>query len=372
MTIYLNTATTGYPKSSIALAAMTQSLTAAPSDVRHSSKPAIELARQKMADLLGADAATVFYVSDATLGLNLVIQSEAGHSSGVCLTDNRAHNAVTRTLYGVAGNRWASLDLYDLHETPRMDVLVDKLDPTCPLICLTHTSNVFGTTYDLAPVIAKVRQIAPDCAILVDASQTAGSAPMDGLQEADFIVFPGHKHLHSTPGAAVLVARRRLRTLVYGGTGTYSARLSMEDYRENVVEVGTPNLPAIEALAAAALEYHEHGGHYRAHIQDMVAYLIDGLWRIEGVTPLGLGAQEGRNGTVACLVPGLPEQEWVPLLASQNIVVRGGLHCCPLAHREFAHPAHGSLRISLNRFTTVDELDALLSVMDSFAGIAAQ
>lgn len=371
MSIYLNSATTGYPKSDVALAAMNTALAAAPSDVRHSSEPAIEQCRQRVAAALGFPVSSVFFLSDATLALNCVIQSEMAQS-GPCLTDNRAHNAITRTLHGVAPGRWRAVDLVDPQETINLEALKGSLSPSTRLVCLTHTSNVFGTVYDLEPVIAVIRRDAPDCSILVDASQSAGSTDLAGLQDADFIVFPGHKHLHAVPGAAVLVAQKRLRTCVYGGTGTHSSRLSMEEYNENMVEVGTPNLPAIEALTAALEDYQSNGAGYRAQIADLVSYLSDGLRAVGGVTQLGLGATQNRNGTVACLVPGHPEHEWVPLLASQGIVVRGGLHCSPLAHKHLKHGDSGTLRISVSRFTTKDDLDTLMSVMTTFSAIAAQ
>lgn len=367
--IYLNTATTGYPKSDVVLDAVRETLSASPSDVRHSKNPSIHQFRKRVAAQLRSAEEETFFLADATLALNYVIKSVIG-AEGHCLTDNRAHNAITRTLHAVAPDRWTPIQLYTDLETVHIPRLTEQLSSATKLVCLTHTSNVFGSVYDLRDVIAKIRKQAPDCMVMVDASQSYGSTEVDGISDADFVVLTGHKHLHSIPGAAVLVAKKRLESLVHGGTGTYSARMSMADYSENVVEVGTPNLPAIHALAVALEDYSRNGRKYRDHITELVAYLWAGLQKIGGVSVLGRDPGDCRNGTVACIVPGNPETEWVPMLAGEGIVVRGGLHCCPLAHNGLPNANTGTLRISVSRFNSRADLDALLDTMTAFCAIA--
>jgi cysteine desulfurase / selenocysteine lyase len=369
-TIYLNTATTGYPKSHVVLDTVNKALTTPPSDVRHSKNPTIHQFRKGVAQHLNFVPDETFFLSDATLALNYVIKSVVG-TEGYCLTDNRAHNAITRTLHAVAPGRWRAVRLYTINEETNLTALTQLLRRDTKLVCLTHTSNVFGSVYDVRPIIAKIRHLAPDCMVMIDASQSYGSTEVHGLSDADFVVLTGHKHLHSLPGAAVLMAKKRLESFVHGGTGTYSARLAMTEYSENVVEVGTPNLPAIQALDAALEDYASNGHKYREHINDLVSYLWTELKKIDGVTVLGRAPGHNRNGTVACVVPGYPEQEWVPMLASEGIAVRGGLHCCPLAHEDLPNVRAGTLRISISRFNCQSDLEALLYTMKAFCKIAS-
>lgn len=366
MSIYFNNATTGYPKADCAMQAFGAAIGQVPSDIRHSEKPEIERAREIVTEVLKLPTSDVFFVAEATLAINCVVQAWLKPGDH-CVADNRSHNAITRTLYGMGGVEWSTADLYDANEHAHPQRLVEELRSNTRLVCLTHVSNVTGSIYDLADLIPRIHAAAPQAAILADSSQAAGTTDLSALPLADFAVFPGHKHLHSTPGAAVLMARRRLQPVVFGGTGTFSARMSLDEYETNFVEVGTPNLPAIMALAESLRHYTAHGADYQARLAGHTERLWNGLRDIRGVRPIGRPPGASRNGTIACVVPGRPEQEWVPYLRSQGIIVRGGLHCCPAAHAGTDYEEQGSLRISLSRYTTGDEVEQFLSRASEFA-----
>jgi len=368
--IYLNNATTGWPKLPAAVQAFDDALAAPPSDIRHSAAPAIERARAAVAASLGTPADTVFFPADATLALNCVLRGYL-RPGDHCLTDNRQHNAVTRVLYAMSEARSETVALYDTADMPHPDRLLGRLTPATRLVSLMQTGNVTGSVYDVAALIAAIRQAAPQAAVLVDASQSAGTADLAPALLADFVVFPAHKHLHAVPGAAVLVAKRRLAPFIVGGTGTHSARRSMTDYPDNFVEVGTPNVPAILALAAALAEYDRNAPELQRAAERRARRLWDGLAAIPGVTPVGRAPGAARNATVAALVPGSAEGEWVPFLGSQGIVVRGGFHCCPDFHESAPEFRRGTLRLSPGRFTRDDEIDRALSLIDDFCKAAA-
>ncbi|MBD9490505.1 aminotransferase class V-fold PLP-dependent enzyme [Ensifer sp. ENS11] len=364
MSVYLNNATTGYPKSTAAVEAYSATLQSVPSDVRHSAEPAIEVARTQIASLLGVDYAHLFFLSDATLALNAVIRGYLCPGDH-CVTDNRSHNAVLRTLNGMPGLTWQIARIQNRVEELDLSAL-DTIDHP-KLVCLTHTSNVTGSIYDVAKVITYIRRRFPAAAVLVDASQSVGFCGIDDLHEADFIVFPAHKHLHSLPGAAVLVARRKLAPFILGGTGSNSADMALGGGSTNFVEVGTPNLPAILALKAALQEQHNAGDEIRIRVEHLTEVLWSGLHSIRGIQLLGRSPHDRRSGVVACGLPGSPEADWIPFLRSQNIVARGGLHCAPTIHEEFGLARVGTLRFSISRFTQEDEIRLALEAVEVFS-----
>lgn len=371
-TIYLNHATTGWPKLPEALEAASAVLAAVPSDVRHSARPAIEQARAEVAALLGANSQELFFAADATLALNCILRGYL-RPGDHCLTDNRQHNAVSRTLADLPGVEAAAVPLYDLAEQPDPAALLSRLRPQTRLVCLMHTSNVTGSVYDLASLIAAIRNLAPGCAVLVDAAQSAGATDLLPAMAGDFVVFPGHKHLRALPGAAVLLARRRLRTVIAGGTGTHSARQRMDDYPQHFVEVGTPNLPAITALAASMNVAAGQAAARRAALEVLAGRLWSGLTAIPGIVPLGRAPGPGaaRTGIVAARVPGSAEREWVGFLAGQGVILRGGYHCCPAYHESAPMLTGGSLRFSPGPETPVQDIDHVLNLVEDFCKMAA-
>ena len=83
-----------------------------------------------------------------------------------------------------------------------------------------------------------------------------------------------------------------------------------------------------------------------------------------------IGAYEGNQyvGIVSCLIEGVSSDSAGSIFDRCNIAVRTGLHCAPLAHK-FLHtyPA-GTIRFSVNYFTSdkdFEELEEALKVIDS-------
>ncbi|MDX9721667.1 MAG: aminotransferase class V-fold PLP-dependent enzyme [Myxococcota bacterium] len=364
--IYLNNATTSHPRSPVALAAFDQTIREVPRDLRHFNHQEASLpqARARLARRLAQAPEQVFFCPDATTALNAVIRGWL-RPQDHALVDNRPHNAITRSLHH-HGSPWSLSELYDLSEQPDYDTFLNALRPNTRLLCLTHASNVSGAIYDVPTLIRLLRLRCPQAAILVDAAQSAGVVDLRPLRDADFLVFSGHKALHALPGAAVLVARQRLRPILFGGTGEHSDSLDFHEPRPHFVEVGTPNLPAIMALVAAYEDFDDERERLQATLQLRVERLYEGLTHCGGLRPLPPQAGSPRTGVIACeCTVGHPEQDWIPFLRVHGIIARGGLQCAPVQHQQWGLP-QGSLRFSVSRYTTDDELDRCIAVLRSF------
>jgi cysteine desulfurase/selenocysteine lyase len=362
--IYLNNATTSYPKSASALTAFNAACNRIPADIRHtiSTTAAIPALKARVATLIGVEADNVYFPSDATFALNLVIQGVLDNGD-TCVTDTYPHNAISRTITNKPGVRWLTVDgSGDLDRIPR----------DTRLVCLTHVNNVTGDIFDMETLIAGIRAVAPGAAILVDSSQAAGLVPLRPVCAlADFVVFPGHKYLHSVPGASVLVAKQRLKPVVFGGTGTNS--MKQTDYDDGlVVEVGTPNIPAIEALAAALEDADRHLPIWRSTVTQRLGQLTSGLSSIGFLTLLGERNLSRRTAIAAFSVNGVSaEAVWIPFLAANGIIARGGMHCAPTFHQRRGFDVFGTVRLSVSRFTTEAEIEASLTAVGQFEELLA-
>lgn len=364
--IYLNNAAQGYPISSTALDAFMQVANSPPTGARHSVVSRVELARETVTRILQLRDAQITFGSNATHSINTAIQGFMV-SGGHCIVDNRSHNSVLRCLTNRPDLSHTLVALHGLNETLDISALLDAICHETRLVCINHVSNVTGSVYDVGLIIQAVRDLRQDVAILVDASQSAGLIDLNDALEADFIVFPGHKHLHSLPGSSVLISRQALRPYIFGGTGTESAVLDVSKLSPPPLEVGTLNEPAVHAFAQALAEAVSVRSSTRQHDISLTGYFLERLKEVPEFKLIGRDAAPDRIGVVS-LSPSLghPELDWVPFLSDADIVVRGGLHCAPSIHDQFELVNGGTLRVSISKFNTTDDIDQFIDVSKDF------
>jgi cysteine desulfurase / selenocysteine lyase len=365
---YFNNATTSFPKSDFSLNAYLSAIRRTPQDIRHSAveHTDIEVARNTVAGVVGCDKDETFFTADATTGINQILQGYL-RPGDYCIVDNRTHNAVTRTLQGIGYVSWDVIPLMNRDDEIQIDE-VDRRPVRKPaLFCISHASNVTGSLYDIVKVISVVRSLSPTSAILIDASQAAGHVDLAALGKADFAIFPSHKYLHAPAGAAVIVARRQLQQTLFGGTGTRSAELRTGEVGKNLTEVGTPNGPAISALAAALIVDKSQRAENARKLANLTQRLWDGLSSIEGLQLFGRPPNAARTSIVSFATKNIsPECEWMPYLQSRGIIARGGLHCCPLFHEQFGLLTTGTVRFSPSIYSTIEEVDYVVRAVDEF------
>lgn len=334
-----------------------------PRDLRHTPFGQADLpnARVRAGKLLRCRPAEIAFLPDATTGLNAAIRGLL-FEGATAITDNRPHNAVTRTLRALPGVDWSILPLYSAEEAVDLRV-IDDVPSDLALVCLTHVSNVTGAVYPMGEVIAAFRRRCPDAAILVDAAQSAGVIELQELSGADFVVLSGHKHLHSVSGAAILVARRKIPPLLYGGTGVDSKNLLVVSDDSNFPEVGTPNIAAVMALVAALDEWSAGAGAIRSTVQDRRSQLLHAVRDIPLLRPLDFSGHAYTGILSMAVGRGAPESEWVPFLRHNGLIARGGLHCAPVQHEQLGLLHAGTLRLSASRYTTEDEIEAAAELL---------
>ena len=61
----------------------------------------------------------------------------------------------------------------------------------------------------------------------------------------------------------------------------------------------------------------------------------------------------------------MPSNEVVRFLDKYNICVRGGIHCAILTHKTLGTDTIGAIRVSLNHFNTISEIDTFINVINS-------
>ncbi len=358
--IYLDSAATSFQKPPMVLRAVEKTLREAASPGRGAYGAAMKAAEAMLEARESAaaffhfrDPERVVMTMNATHALNLAIRSFAP-KGGRAVVSGYEHNAVTRPLHGcgfeldVAGERL--FDSADLIGSFR------KKLPGASLAVCTHVSNVFG-------YILPIREIAALCRsqgvpLIVDASQSAGVLALDVDElEADFIAMPGHKSLLGIPGSGLLLCGSQTVPLLFGGSGSDSISQEMPPYLPERLEAGTQNAPASAALSAG-LRYIRSRGRERieAHEKELCRHMTELLRSKDGLE-LFLPPPGEQSGVLSLRAKGADSETVAAALSREDICVRGGLHCAPLAHKSAGTLEGGTVRFSFSPFNTHAEIE---------------
>lgn len=307
------------------------------------------------------DPEGVVLTSNATHGLNIAIRSLV-KPGGTAVISGYEHNAVTRPLYAIPGVKVqvAAGPLFDPDGV--YAAFEREVTPGVDAVICNHVSNVFG-------FIQPVERIAQLCRergvpLIVDASQSAGTlhVDMEGWGAA-FIAMPGHKGLYGPQGTGLLLCGAQAQPLLYGGTGSLSARQEMPGFLPDRLEAGTHNVCGAAGLLEG-MRFVSRTGTARIHRyeQGLTRRLMDRLERAPGITVFR-GSESCQSGLCSIVVEGMDCEEVGETLAKQGIAVRAGLHCAPLAHRSAGTQDTGTVRFSFSAFNRPEQVDRAAAVL---------
>ena len=321
-------------------------------------------AREAVAELFGASPENVVFTLNTTYALNMAIKgimSGGGHA----LISNMEHNSVLRPLARLAKDNVVRYDTFKAYEKGRrlstpeiIDNIIKRLRPSTKMLICIHSSNV--CSYSLP-----IREIGMLCRrygiiFCVDAAQSAGHIPINMNDDfIDILCLPAHKGLYSPQGLGIMLLRDGFslpNTLVEGGNGVNSLELSMGKLSPERYESGTLCTPAIAGLGAGIDFIQGFGIESIANHEERLWYeAADRISSISGVTIY----DDTPGGVLLFNLADIPADDVGKMLSSQNICLRTGYHCAPLAHRALGTPEGGALRLGFGIFNTVRELDAL-------------
>lgn len=325
--------------------------------------------RKRLQEILHCPAKQVVFTPTATLALNIVIQGILATGAHDVYISPFEHNAVTRTLHHFENK--GSVAIHQLAVTKELVYDMEKIryqfDSVKPdLVIVSHASNVMGL---IAPVeeifsLAKKR----GSITLVDLAQSAGLVDLNvGLSCIDFAVFAGHKTLYGPTGISGFVMNPsiKLPAVIFGGTGYESANQNMPESLPEKYEMGTLNIVGIAGLNAALKwiqettveEIWRKEGKHRKR-------LLDILKQYDFIKIVGVSKGQRYVGIVSCLLNDISSDSAGNIFNEQGIAVRTGLHCAPLAHQFLGTYPAGTIRFSVNYFTSNDDFDQLQETLD--------
>jgi selenocysteine lyase/cysteine desulfurase len=356
--LYLDAAATSFPKAPGVAEAMARALVEPlgnPGRGGHrlavAASRVVEEAREEAAGLLGSDPGRTLLGPGATFWLNTVLSSFLA-SGGRVVTSSLEHNAVMRPLRHLeksAGVEVVVLSGEGSTGVPSPEGVAAELRraPTT-LVVLAHASNVSGA---VVPVAAIARAAAP-VPVVVDAAQTAGILPIDFASlGVAALACSAHKGLLGPSGIGLLLLAPGIdvEPLVRGGTGSRSESEEMPEDFPDRLEAGTANVIGAAGLAAACrwLRTQDLAARLGRSLS-LERRLAAELASIPGVRLLGFDPEAPRVPILSVVVDGIDNGELAAWLdRDEGLLVRGGLHCAPAAHRRLGSFPEGSVRVAL-------------------------
>jgi cysteine desulfurase len=324
----------------------------------------VEAAREQVAALIHAASEEVIFTSGGTEADNTAVKGVAfalRDKGRHIITSSIEHHAVLHACHYLEGfgvevtllpvDRYGIVDLEALKKAIRRD--------TC-LITVMHANNEIGT---IEPIEAIV-QIAHEHDIYVhtDAVQTVGKLPIDVKElGVDLLSLSGHK-IYGPKGIGALYVRKgvKMDPLLHGG------------HHERNRRAGTENVPGIIGLGKAAQVAQAELPLNEPKIRVLRDRLEQGiLERIPEVYVNGHPEKRLFN-TLNCCLKGIEGESILLNLDFEGVCASSGSACTSgsldpshvLLAIDLPHEvAHGSVRLSLHKFNTDEDVDKVLEVL---------
>jgi cysteine desulfurase len=318
------------------------------------SHDAIERSRSEVAALMGARPDEVIFTSCGTESNALVLRGLSDRTRRHIVTTSVEHPSVLKLLRELEAHGIIELSVIGVDPAGALDLeaFETAIGPRTLLVSVMHSQNETGVIHD----VKQVARIAHDRGALVhvDAVQSAGKTAVDVNElGADFLSISGHK-FHAPKGVGALYIRSgvELRPLWQGG-GHEAGLRSGTQPTSLIVGVGTASRLAIGKLPLSGV----------AELRDrfersLLTASCD--VRFNGASQPRLpntSSASFRNVMATDLVAALDERE---IFVSPGAACNSGKSEPSAVIRAMNVPsdyAGGTVRFSLSRYTTADEVD---------------
>lgn len=373
---YFDNAATTYPKPETVYQSMDQfqrqtggSFGRGNYEFSNSAKGMVDDTRKAIKQLLHCPAKQVVFEPSATISLNIIIQGIIQKGARNIYISPFEHNAVTRTLHHYKKRGQIKVEELTVDQKLNYDIqrIRFQFETTPPdLVIVSHASNVIGLVAPVEEVFSLAKEF--HAITLLDMAQTAGLVDLDiGKEIIDFAVFAGHKTLLGPTGISGFVMKPgiELEPVFFGGTGFDSANQDMPTSLPERFEFGTMNTVGIAGLNASVKWILQQGVEVLAAAEaENRNKLLTLLKEYDYVSIIG--DIDGRDyvGIVSCVIDDISSDIAGQLFSERNIAVRTGLHCAPNAHKFLKTFPAGTIRFSVNSFTTDEDFAVLREALE--------
>lgn len=327
------------------------------------SEEAVDVARNQVAELVNADPREIVFTSGATESDNLAIKGAAHFHQARgkhIITSKTEHKAVLDSCEQLERE---GFDVTYLTPAANgiitLDALRAALRDDTVLVSIMHVNNEIGVIQDIAAMGELCRE--RDILFHVDATQSVGKLPIDlSKLNVDLMSFSAHK-IYGPKGIGALYVRRKPRiqiaAQIHGGG------------HERGMRSGTLPVHQIVGMGEAYRIAHEVREQEMARLQQLRDRLWQGLSVLDNVYINGDLQQSSAN----ILNVSFANVDGESLIMALKDLALSSGSACTSASLEPSYVlralglseelAHSSLRFSLGRFTTEEEIDYAIALV---------
>lgn len=346
-------------------------------DMAHSANDAVKKSREIIADFLGAaDSKEIIFTSCGSESANMAIKG------ALDVKKNKKHIITTRVEHPCVLNLYKDLEKrgyrvtwVDVDSNGDLDIsrLLEAVCEDTALVSVMMANNETGVIYPVDKISEAVKMKNPETKVFVDAVQAAGKVPINVKDtKIDMLGISGHK-FHAPKGVGALYIR----------TGTMISPLIVGGHQERGKRAGTENVPYIAAMARAAQLAKEALEDENTRVKALRDKLEKGILsniknavlnsksknRVPNTTNIGFQYIEG---------------ELILLHMNDEGICASSGSACTSGSLEPSHvlraqgvpftSLHGSIRFSLSRYTTEQDinytLEKLPAIIDKLVKIS--
>jgi len=325
----------------------------------------IRQAREQVAELLGCDPSEIVFTSGGTESDNAAINGTlaAVPNKRKVITTRIEHQAVLAVCRELENHGYVVVELaVDKDGQLDLNELQENIDDDTALVTIMYANNETGVIFP----IDKIAEIVTSRGVVfhMDAVQAVGKIPLNLSKcHIDLLSLSGHK-LHGPKGVGVLYVRKgtRLSPFMLGG------------HQEGGRRAGTENVPAIIGLGKACELAAKSIKEENDKIKQLRDKLEDAILKRCPDARLN-GDKHNRLPNTANISFEYIEGEAILLMLDKFGICASSGSACTSGSLEPSHvlramgvpftAAHGSIRFSLSRYNTEEEVDYTLEKLPS-------
>lgn len=322
-------------------------------------------ARERVASLLGCHPSEVVFTSGGTESDNTAIKGTLAalpHKRKV-ITSRVEHPAVLTVCRELENQGYTVIEV-GVDKFGRLDMgqFAEEIDDDTALVTIMYANNETGVVF---PIDKISRMTAEKGAVFhTDAVQAVGKIPLNLTKSnIDLLSLSGHK-LHAPKGVGVLYVRK----------GTRLAPYMLGGHQEAGRRAGTENVPGIVGLGKACELAADSFGQENSKVRDLRDKLESAI--LESCPDSRLnGDKENRLPNTTNISFEYIEGEAILLMLDQYGICASSGSACTSGSLEPSHvlramgvpftAAHGSIRFSLSKYNTEEEVDYTIEKMPS-------
>lgn len=367
--IYLDNSATSFPKPKSVVNAVNECFLkygANPGRSGHSFsvKTAMKIAeiRENFCEFIGAEIPeNIIFTSGCTEALNLAILGSCKQNGHIVCTVND-HNSVLRPVFELKNRGLVDVTVAkpQRNDKIRAEDIERCINSNTYLICVNHISNVDGMETDIDEIGKLCYE--KNLTFLVDGAQSIGHKKINMLkQRIDLLAFSPHKGLYGPQGVGILAysSKTKLKPIRFGGTGTDSFSVEQPKFSPECFESGTLPTPNIFGAGAGLKFVTQNFNKICEKQEDLTTFLNYELSKIKHIKVYT--HPDNANGILCFNIGNMMSNEVSDILDKKyGIMVRSGLHCAPLKHKELGTLEQGTVRVSMSFYTTYSDITKLI------------